>query len=331
MFEQKIGALQHLKAILKTNPSDFQSAKQRAIAQNGWFTKDAIEQSVAAIADQMLDESKLKDWISAYTFKEKKDVVAIVPAGNIPLVGFHDLLCCFVADAPTLIKLSSKDDALMRYMIQLLHEADPDWKIEIVERLTGFDKVIATGSNNTHRYFEQYFGKVPSILRKNRNSMAVLTGEESDSELTQLSNDIFPYFGLGCRNVSLIWLPEGFDVTRLFPIFDKYQHLRDHRLYMDNYDYNRTLLLMNQTEHLANDFVMLVPDVSLHARIATVHYQYYKDIADVQAYIAINKEALQCIVSKNEVIKGAVELGTAQQPELWDYADGADIMAFLLG
>lgn len=327
-FKEKIAALAEIQHKLNPIPDSLQETIHKAFADNQWFTKENMMLSIESVRDYFFDKEKLEKWLSGYSESKVSKTIGIIAAGNLPLVAFHDVLCCFVLDAPVKIKLSSKDYQLMNYFINLLKEADSNWKIDIVEKLTGYDAVIATGSNNTHRYFEEYFSHVPNILRKNRNSVAILNGQETDEEIEKLADDIFMYFGMGCRNVSKLFLPENYDVTQLFPKFSKFEHYADHKLYKDNFDYNCTLLLMNQVPHLANYFVILKEDNSLHPRLATLHYSFYKNEAEVNKYLDANKDEIQCIVGK---FNNFIPFGKTQQPELWDYADNIDTVEFLSG
>ena len=232
------------------------------------------------------------------------------------------------------IKLSSKDDELFPFVLQMLIEIDPPLKdrVGIVERLKDFDAVIATGSDNTNRYFEYYFRNYPKILRKNRNSIAILTGEESDLDLEKLADDIFLYFGFGCRNVSKLYVPVGYDVRVLFPHLKKYAWLHQHGKYMNNYDYNRTILLLNKTEHLANEFIMLQESPSIPSPISVLYYEYWHDENVLKTKLKESADKIQCIVSgqpERWKFPSSVRFGRSQRPELWDYADGVDTLEFL--
>ena len=218
----------------------------------------------------------------------------------------------------------------MKFIIEQLQTLDITWQVEIVNRLQNYKAVVATGSDNSHRYFEQYFQSVPNILRSNRNSIAIITGDETAHELDLLAHDVLAYFGLGCRNVSKIFLPEGFDVTTLFTHFDNFKEYVNHNLYKDNYDYNRTLLLMNLDKHLANDFIIAKEDDNLHSRLATIHYSFYKNTEEVQDYIIENHENIQVVVSRPSTFWESVDFGQAQKPSLSDYADNIDTLDFLL-
>lgn len=320
--------IEHLHAWGKSilaNQNELEHLMHQAKVANQWFTIQNSKLSINAIAEKFLNVEKLNQWLSHYKINDKIDRrVGIISAGNLPLVGFHDVLCAFVLGLPTQIKLSSKDEVLMKYFIHQLQMIDNEWEVEIVERLKDFDAVIATGSNNTNRYFEYYFKEVPSLLRKSRSSVALLTGDETAENLKLLADDIFQYFGMGCRSVGTLLLPKNYNVIQLFEAFEQYSFLADHKLYKDNFDYNCTLLLMNQIKHLASEWLILKEDRSLHPRLATVHYIFYNSEEEIEKILQEKKDEIQCIVGQK------VPFGKAQQPELWDYADGIDIIKFLI-
>lgn len=329
--EYKINCLQEFSALLSFENEVFASVCRQAEIKNKWFTQEAIKQAFEAIKSNYLSKEKLENWLLNYSLHGVDKIIGIIAAGNIPLAGFHDILCCFVCNAPVLVKTSSKDEALLKFVVNSLKEIDITWKAEISDRLKQYDAVIATGSNNSNRYFEQYFSKVPNILRKNRNSIAILNGNETDKELNELTKDIFTYFGLGCRNVSFLLLPKGYNVEELFPHFESYQHFNGHALYKDNYDYNRTLLLMNKELHLANDFIMLKEEPALQSRLATLHYSFYNTEEDIQNFLIDHHAEIQTVVCKDNQKWKSVPFGKAQEPTLQDYADGLDTLGFLLG
>lgn len=311
----------------------------RAASANPWFTEEYCRMAIRAVTDKMLSREKLEQWLSRYEIKDYDSIaktVGIIMAGNLPLVGFHDFLCVYIAGYSMKVKLSGKDDVLFKYIYQKLMAIDPllAKKSEIIERLDGFDAVIATGSNNSNRYFEYYFRNHPSILRKNRNSIAVLDGNETDEELSGLADDIFMYFGFGCRNVSKLYVPEGYDITRLFPFFEKYKWMHSHTKYMNNYDYNRTLLLMNKTDHLANEVIMLQENPAISSPVSVLYYEFYKDADSLRDIVKLNLSNIQCVVVGKSVkslsdLTNMVKMGHTQQPELWDYADNVDTLQFL--
>lgn len=325
---------------LLQNDERIVTAKERAGQKNPFFTPEFVQSAVNAISERMLQKEKLEQWLLAYpafhSFSTDK-TVGIIMAGNIPLVGFHDLLCAYVCGYNINIKLSSKDDILTATIIQLLQEIEGDagQKIAIVEKLENFDAVIATGSNNSYKYFEYYFRNRPNILRKNRTSVAILTGNETKEELLGLADDIFMYFGLGCRNVSKLYVPQGFDITSLFPYFDKYNWMHEHSKYMNNYDYHRAILLLNQTPHLADDKVMMQESKALSTPLSMLYYHHYENIDELQKSLLALSDEIQCVVCTSLTEKtlgynGAVGFGKTQFPELNDYADGINTIEFLL-
>jgi hypothetical protein len=318
------------------NSDELEAKIYSAENRNPWFTERFVRNAVHALINEMLDEAKLKEWLARYSFHPVNKTIGLIFAGNIPLVGFHDFLCCYLAGCKIKIKLSSKDDLLFPFILKQLEDIDPAIKahVEIVEQLAGFDAVIATGSNNTNRYFEYYFRNYPKILRKNRNSVAIVTGKETVGELEKLSDDVFMYFGFGCRNVSKLYVPQGYDLTQLFPAFEKgYKWLHGHNKFMNNYDYSRTILMLNRAPHLANEFLMLVESTAIPSSIATLNYEFWQNEQDLTSHLSQNASQIQCITAAQPnqwKLPTVVAFGQTQQPQLWDYADGIDTMAFLL-
>jgi hypothetical protein len=300
---------------------------------NAWFTPESVLKAVKANGE-MLNDSDLSKWLGTYSIGEAKNKrIGLVLAGNIPLVGFHDVLCVLATGNHALIKASSQDARLIKHVLNLLVEINESYKnqFSFVERLVDFDAIIATGSNNTSRYFDYYFGKVPNIIRKNRNSVALLTGNESTEELHALGNDIFDYYGLGCRNVSKVFVPEGYVFNKFFESIENFSPIINHHKYNNNYDYNKSIYLVNSDAHLDNGFLLLKQDERLTSPLAVLFYETYTNLASAQKKLAEQSEQLQCIVTtaplqtKNQV----VIFGGSQHPQLWDYADGVDTMEFL--
>ncbi len=334
-LKERISAFATLGQQLLPGGEELDAAIQLAYHQNRWFTHENSRHMVEAIAHNYLHQAKLDQWLAPYQShieKHQPKVIGLTMAGNVPLVGFHDLLSVLVTGNKAQIKLSSKDTALMTFIINSLYTIEPRFKeqIDITERLKNFDAIIATGGNNTSRYFEYYFGKYPNIIRKNRNSVAVLTGNETPEELAQLGEDIFQYFGLGCRNVSKIYVPADYELRPLFEALEPFAKAMDVDKYKNNYDYHRTLLLMNNTKHFSNDFLMLQESESIASPVAILHYQYYKKLEEVALDIRLKRKEIQCIVGRPEVGEKAVPFGQAQQPQLWDYADDVDVIGFLV-
>jgi hypothetical protein len=301
---------------------------------NAWFTPSSVEHAVKAIG-QMLNKQDLLTWLNRYDLNQNKAVkkIGLILAGNIPMVGFHDVLCVLITGNHALIKASTQDARLIKHVLNMMVDIDAGFKKQFtfVERLENFDAIIATGSNNTSRYFEYYFNKVPNIIRKNRNSVAVLTGNETTEQLHNLGHDIFDYYGLGCRNVSKVLVPKDYDFVPFFEAIESYQPIINHHKYNNNYDYNKSIYLVNRDKHLDNGFLLVKEDKRMVSPLAVLFYEEYEDINAVQALLSRESENIQCIVSSAplNVSSQVVDFGKSQQPALWDYADGIDTMDFL--
>ncbi len=323
-----------LKEINKLFLEDYRTTIKQAGIYNNWFTPENVEHALEQW-HRALNAENLHRWIENYTDKinpDKEKTIAIIMAGNIPLVGFHDFISALITGHRALAKTSSDDSQLIPFLAKVLIAIQRDFalQIEFTEgRLKNFDAVIATGSNNSFRYFESYFGKHPHIIRKSRSSVAVLTGDETPEELQLLGEDVFRYFGLGCRNVSKIYMPEDFNIDRVFEAFFPYHDIINNNKYGNNFDYNRAIFLMDQIPFLENGFVIIRENESLHAPGAVIHSQRYSDINALQKELESRQDDLQCIVSKSTRIKNAVGFGQSQAPALWDYADGVDTLDFL--
>lgn len=300
--------------------------------KNGWFTKENVLFALQSWGN-ILTKNNLEKWLSSYNLKKNsKKTVALIMAGNIPLVGFHDFLCVLISGNKTLVKLSDSDKILLPLLADFLLDTEPSLKTEIEfadGKMEDFDAVIATGSNNTARYFEYYFGKKPNIIRKNRNSIAVLTGDESTSQLEALGNDIFQYYGLGCRSVSKIFVPEGYDFDVLFKSVFSFNEIVNQNKYANNYDYNKAVYLMSDFKILDNGFLILKEDIGYSSPIASLNYEFYADEEELKKRLIDNNEELQCIVSSG-FIENEIDFGETQVPNLSDYADGIDTVDFLL-
>lgn len=308
----------------------FTSLTETLHLSNPWFTPDNVSRAIEA-AGNILTGEKLTRWLSAYPALDEKrepETVGVVMAGNIPLVGFHDMLCVLITGNRLQAKVSSRDEHLIRAVADTLVAIDPAYEpiIELTpDRLKGFTRVIATGSNNTSRYFEYYFRNIPSIIRHNRNSIAILDGTESPKELASLGDDIFAYFGLGCRNVSKLWLPEGYDPAGLLRHWERFETLRSHYKYAVNYDHIKAVMTVNREQFTDGGFVILKKSPSLTPPMAVLHYEYYRPEEAPFETPGMAEELLQCIAGH-----GHLPFGTTQQPELWDYADNIDTVSFLL-
>jgi hypothetical protein len=327
--EERIEAFGSLGAFLSQLPDEqFQSIAEGARLENPWFTKDNVRMAFRSIAS-MLKHSDLTQWLHGYELPHRPKTVALVMAGNIPLVGFHDLLSVLICGHHAQIKLSSKDSFLTRFMINKLIEIEPRFKdhLHVVERLRDFDAVIATGSDNASRYFNFYFGKYPNIIRKNRTSLAILNGLETEDDFQELGIDIFSYFGLGCRNVSKLLVPESYVFDPLFRSVEVYQDIINHHKYVNNYDYQKSILLVNLVPFLDNGFLILQENERTVSPISVVYYEHYKDESDLGNKIAAVAEKTQCIVGRHQLAN--VPFGQAQYPSLTDYADNVDTLKFL--
>ncbi len=325
-LHDRIDIMAELANFLCSQNREWVSAKLKAESENPWFTQGFIELSIKNIVMEYLDKNKLKEWVNFYHLDDNinSKLVGLVMAGNIPLVGFHDFLCLFISGHRQMIKPSSKDEALIREIVKYLHLQFPETStyILLADQLKGCDAYIATGSNNSSRYFEQYFSKYPHIIRKNKTSVAVLTGDESETDLALLAADVQTFFGLGCRSVTKIYVPEGYDFIPLLNSFKKFDYLIENQRYKNNYDYQLSILLLNRQHYMSNDSILLVENDSPFSPISVLNYNFYKPGDPVPRE---NIQDLQCISGK-----GQMQPGTLQHPGLFDYADGVDTMAFLL-
>ncbi|MBU2938652.1 acyl-CoA reductase [Lacinutrix sp. C3R15] len=299
---------------------------------NGWFTPKNLQFAFNSWSKSLTD-TNLKSWLKAYAINQvNPKKVAIIMAGNIPLVGFHDFLSVLISGHEVVVKQSSNDKQLLPFLAKYVEYVEPGFKGKITftqDKLQDFDAVIATGSDNTARYFEYYFKGKPSIIRKNRNSVAVLTGNETEEELTALSEDIFRYYGLGCRNVSKLFVPKDYDFDRFFKAMYAWNPIINENKYANNYDYNKAVYLMSEFAMLENGFLMIKEDASFSSPIATIFYEYYNTKEALLAYLNTYTNNIQCIVS-NGFTENEIPFGKTQQPELSDYADGEDTISFLL-
>ncbi len=321
------------------NDSFFEGMKEQILlakVHNGWFTEENIHFACKSWSDA-LSEENIKQWLSKYQFRNKSSkTIALIMAGNIPLVGFHDFLSVLISGNKVLVKLSSNDKQLLPFLSKYLIAIESEFKNYISfteEKLTGFDAVIATGSNNSARYFDYYFGKYPNIIRKNRNSVAVLTGHETPKQLESLAKDIFRYFGLGCRNVSKLFVPLDYDFDNFFKAMYSWKQVVHDNKYMNNYDYNKAVYLMSTESSrgklLDNEFLLLKEDKGLSSPIAVIFNETYSDLEALKESLKVEAENIQCIVSETGIDK-EIDFGETQNPQLWDYADDVDTMEFLL-
>ena len=311
---------------------DFKDLILLSQSHNGWFTPENVYFAIQSWASA-LTENNLNQWLSAYDLSKKNPkTVAIILAGNIPLVGFHDFLSVLISGHKVVVKTSSNDQKLLPFLANYLIAVAPQLTEYITfseGKLENFDAVIATGSNNTARYFEFYFKDKPSIIRKSRNSVAILNGKETREDLVNLGEDIFRYFGLGCRNVSKLFVPKDYDFDAFFKAIFEYKEAIFYEKYANNYDYNKAVFLMSNFKLLDNEFLTLKEDTSHASPISSVFYERYENLSDIQTRLETEKDQIQCIVSNN-LIEKSIAFGQTQQPNLWDYADNVDTIQFLL-
>lgn len=332
-LEERIILFSTLGEYIKENRAsdEFISVFQLAKSKNPWFTQDNIIKALEGICDTFLKFDKLNHFVNTYSreyFNPKSPKkVGVVAAGNIPLVGFQDVLHVVLSGHIAHVKPSSQDEVLMTFIIKILHElnvASVDF-IKLSDKLNDMDAYIATGSGNTSRYFEYYFGSKPHVIRKNRISVAILTGEESKTQLSDLGNDIFSFFGLGCRNVSKIYVPKGYDFVNFFESIEYWNSITLHSKYVNNYDYNKSILLVNGDKHLDNGFLLLKDTKEMHSPISAAFYEEYDSLEEVNAHLNSQKDSLQCVVGSDMDVK----FGKTQSPELSDFADDVDTISFL--
>ncbi len=332
--QQIISDLVELNNLLNKELDNNNPLLHKAEQENQWFTQENIRYAIQQI-QTWLNAPALTQWISKYTFpkEQKNKTVGIILSGNIPLVGFHDLLCVLISGNKALVKLSHKDKALYQLIYNLLNSINPEYsnKITFTENiLKNIDAIIATGSNNSARYFEYYFGKYPNIIRKNRNTVAVLSNNTSVEDIKLLANDLFLYFGLGCRNASLLFVPTNFDFNILFEGLTDYQHIINHNKYANNYNYQKTIYAMNGIPYYDNGFCLFTENKQTYSPIGVINYAFYNNYSEIDEFIELNKNQIQCVISKDKLKSKIITFSDAQKPMLNDYADNIDTLQFLL-
>ncbi len=326
-LQDRIDLLVRLGEYILSGNDEWLQAKEKAGLENGWFIPEFVDKAIRNIASLFLQKDILEKWATDYPLLPGRlsKTVGIVMAGNIPLVGFHDFLSVFISGHKALIKTSSKDNVLVRHLAEKLAEWNSEINelIQFSEMLKGCDAYIATGSNNSSRYFEHYFGKYPNIIRRNRTSVSIISGNETKEELELLADDVFLYFGLGCRNVTKILVPAGYDFIPMLAAFKKYSYLADHHKYKNNYDYNLALHLLNKQYYMTNGCILLIEDPAIFSPISQLNYEFYTDKISVEESLR-NDNNIQCVVGH-----GCLPFGRSQLPAIHDYADGVDTMEFL--
>lgn len=333
---RKIEALKELGLWLVSDDSNLHEIKAKAQYENAWFAEVEIDRAINAIQSEYLTPNALNSWASTYALSDTNSpvIVGLVLAGNIPLVGWHDIQSVYLSGHKALIKTSSKDDQLIRALVSKLHEIDANAKsqIQLVDKLEGMNAVIATGSNNTSRYFHAYFGKYPSIIRKNRSSVAYLTGDESNRDIVNLGKDIFSYYGLGCRNVSKLFIPKDYTLNHVIEILDEnYEYVTQHNKYMNNYEYNNAIWILNKENYLMGKTLLYKYDKGWNTRIASVHIEKYDSYNALQSRILDNLDNIQCVVGNQSILNDVevIPFGESQSPKWNEFADNIDTMKFL--
>ena len=327
-LQNRIDLMLQLCNYLKNNDNEWREIKTQAGYHNPWFTEEFIDLAVKNITNELLIKENLIDWINFYHLDDliQPKKIGIIMAGNIPLVGFHDFLSVFISGHLQLIKLSTKDTLLFKHLLSklILWNDDVKNQVQIADKLNDCDAYIATGSSQSAAHFETYFSKYPNIIRHNKTSIAILEGNEKEDELALLADDIHNYFGLGCRNVTKIYVPTNYNFIPLIQSFNKYKNFKDHHKYQNNFDYQLSIMLLNNVKYMTNESTLLVEDKSIFSAISVVHYEYY-DSLEVLKNQLLEETHIQCIVAKD-----SIPFGKSQTPSLFDYADKIDTMQFLL-
>ncbi|MCC9136248.1 acyl-CoA reductase [Pontibacter silvestris] len=331
-LENRIEAFVQLGKQLQSLPPEERTAlAQMASARNPWFDKDNVSFALDGIVT-LLNEQYLREWLYPYHLKQvSPKKVGVVMAGNIPMVGFHDFLAVLISGHYLMAKLSSDDEMLIKYIANMLVAIEPAFanNFEFVDLLKEADAIIATGSDNTARYFEYYFASRPHIIRKNRTSFGILTGHEEQDDLKALGEDIFRYYGLGCRNVSKFFVPEGYVFDKFFEANEHHNTLLNHHKYQNNYDYNKSLLLVNRVPHFDNGFLLVTESDQTVSPISVLFYETFSSLSNLRQKLSGAKDKIQCVVSAHGWFEGSIPFGEAQNPMVWDYADGVDTLDFL--
>ena len=329
ILQERIELMVKAGEYLKNDNEEWQLIKQQAYEKNGWFTAEFVQHASTQIVDNYLNKNKLEEWVAHYHIDDNiaPKNIGIIMAGNIPMVGFHDMLAVFISGHHQTIKLSSKDDVLLKHLVKYLYSLHDEIQnyISFADMLKGCDAYITTGGSNSARTFKEYFGKYPHIVRSNRTSAGILSGKETTSQLEAFSDDIHLYFGLGCRNVTKFFVPENYDFVPLLKSFEPYKYFGDHHKYKNNYDYQLSILLLNNVYYMTNESTLLTENKNIFSPISQIYFEYYTEEEKVIAALKNNGE-IQCIVGE-----GFLPFGQTQCPGLFDYADGEDTVQFLSG
>jgi hypothetical protein len=331
-LKEKLDLLMAIKTVILQDGEKLQACIAKTCHDNPWFTPDNIRMMLSAITSEYLHPDKIEKWIAPYKFASNPRKVGIIMAGNIPLVGFHDFMSVFISGHIPVIKLSSKDPYLLPFLIREAQSIAglSEQKIIFVNHLKDIEAIIATGSDNSSRYFEYYFGHMPHIVRKNRTSIGVIKGNETQTELKSLGRDVFSYFGMGCRSVSALRIPKDYDIDHIFRAWVDYGRVNDHHKYRNNFEYNYSVFILNNEPFLTNNFVMLKEDTALHPPLSVLFFSRYNSENELHQQLESARSQIQCLVSSKPFGHwNHVPFGKAQQPELGDYADNIDTLSFL--
>ncbi|AIM36644.1 acyl-CoA reductase [Sphingobacterium sp. SG20118] len=330
--KQRLEAFAKLADLFHDDNAELRDLITSAHHRNPWYTAEQVTKAFTSWKANLKLE-QLEQWLSPYPDIESDKIVGLILAGNIPLVGLHDLLCVLASGFKAQVKVSSDDALLTSYIVKKLIEVEPRFKdkVALVERLTDFDLIIATGSNNSSRYFEHYFGKKPNIIRKNRNSVAIITGKESPEQLNALGHDIFDFYGLGCRSVSKIYVPKNYDISHFYEGIIAFESVNTHFKYNNNYDYNKSIYLINGDKHYDNGFLLLKEDNKISSPLATIYFEEYDNLNDLAQALDAIQDRLQCVTTDTaiQLKTPTFKFGSSQSPALDDYADGVNTLEFL--
>lgn len=332
ILRDRVDAFKQLGRVLSNfhNTSNFKNIILKAENNNNWFTQRHIEYAILSLG-YMLRKDNLMQFISSYDFCDRVKKVGVIIPSNIPLVGFYDFLCVLLSGHIFIGKLSKSNNVLLPFIANLLCGINMGFKskIDFQNQLSNVDIVIATGGDNSAVNFEYLFRDQLRLIRKNRNSIAILSGSESVDDYNQLASDIFLYFGLGCRNVSKIFIPNGFNINDLKQAFSNFDYTLINKNYSDNYHYQKTILRMQEIDFFDFDNVLLVESKQINSPIAVLYYEYYDTINSICKFLDCNDHIIQCVVSSTVTIQGSIRLGSTQKPSLYDFPDGLDVIQFL--
>lgn len=320
-----INKLVALKKILRNGAP--KEVIEAALNDNSWFTEETINSAIQAICDTMLNKTELERWSSKYSFTKSYNI-GVIAAGNIPLVGFYDILAVIVSKSTCYYKPSSKDSALINWIVSEVKKLDNDFKIYELTDNSPLDAIIATGSDNTNRYFKSKYGDLKALYRGTRTSVAIITNQTTDKEIEALHGDIFTYWGLGCRNVSHLYVENGFDLNRITLCFSRKKIT--FKKYINNYLFTRAEKVINKEKFIDGGYYIIKENDAKTSALSEITYSFFDSIKDVECDLQINDSKIQCVVNNNVVNhKRGVQFGKAQMPELEDAPNSQDVLKFI--